>query len=86
MKLVLVSLRILGVALAIIAFGAFASNLIPVEGLDLGSWRSSNGDHHFFKVVPTSDNSNPILYGVLFTLLSFVCFVVTTGLKRSAKW
>jgi hypothetical protein len=76
MKILFILLRVAGVTLAMMSLGAFASDYIPVNGLNFLSWGASDGEHYYFKIVPTNETVNYLLYGILFGFLSFVCFVL----------
>ena len=81
MKVLVLLLKIVGALSILLAVMAFGSDLLPVEGVDIGGNESVGGDHQYYKIVPT-DGVNPIPIGVAFMFVGIGLFLVSALLKK----
>ncbi|MDP5138341.1 hypothetical protein ORJ04_20540 [Rheinheimera baltica] len=81
MKVLVLSLKIIACVFIFIALVAFGSDFLPVDGISFGGHGSENGEHQFFKIVPTN-GANPIFLGVIFLLAAVTLFVAAGLLNK----
>jgi len=81
MKVLVLLLKIVGALSILLAVMAFGSDLLPVEGVNFGGHESIEGDHQYYKIVPT-DGINPIPIGVAFLFTGISLFVISALIKK----
>lgn len=81
MKLLAMTFKFLAISSIVIAVIAFGCGFHPVEGIELGGYKTIDGNYRFYKIVP-SGGANPTTLGFVFLIFGIGFYTISALVKK----